>query len=227
MQISVIIPTLDEADRIGDSIAFLRASGFEEVVVSDGGSSDATAQIAWDSGAIVIQAPRGRGIQLQYGAAAATKAHLFFLHADSLPPADARHLIEATLSQRGVIAGCFRLSFDHKHLVLAIYATMSRINHAIFTYGDQGLFLSRATYDRVGGYSDAPLFEDVDILKRLARLGRVSKRQEPMMTSARRFLRDGIIKRELTSTGLILLYALGVSPQTLARWYRPEKAFRE
>ena len=104
---------------------------------------------------------------------------------------------------------------------------MSRINHPLFTYGDQGLFLSAATYEQIGGYSDAPLFEDVDILRRLVRFGQIIKRPEPMTTSARRFLRDGIMKRQLTSTFLVLLYAIGVSPQQLARWYRPEKAFRE
>ena len=104
---------------------------------------------------------------------------------------------------------------------------MSRINHPLFTYGDQGLFLSRATYDRIGGYSDAPLFEDVDILKRLRREGRLIKRDEPITTSARRFLRDGVVRREVTSIGLVLLYNAGVSPERLARWYRPEKSFRE
>jgi rSAM/selenodomain-associated transferase 2 len=227
MRISVVIPALDEADRISSLIEALHADGFKEVIVADGASSDATKAIASAAGALVVDAPRGRGKQLQCGAAAATGDHLFFIHADSVPPPDARRLIMQTLTKKRVVAGCFRLKFDDRHPVLTVFATVSRINHPLFTYGDQGLFLSRAMYDRVGGYSDAPVFEDVEILNRLRREGKFIKRSEPITTSARRFLRDGVVRREVTSFGLVLLYNMGVSPERIAHWYRAEKSFRE
>jgi rSAM/selenodomain-associated transferase 2 len=227
MRISVVIPALDEAERISSLIEALHSEGFDEIIVADGKSSDATQAIAADAGALVVAAPRGRGKQLQCGAAAATGDLLFFIHADSVPPAGARRLILQTLTRPLVVAGCFRLKFDHSHPVLTLFSTVSRINHPLFTYGDQGLFLSRAMYDRIGGYSDAPVFEDVEILNRLRREGKFIKRSEPITTSARRFLRDGVVRREVTSFGLVLLYNMGVSPERIARWYRPEKSFRE
>jgi len=227
MRVSVIIPTLDEAERIGALIAALKLQDFEEIVVADGGSQDATVERATAAGAVVISASRGRGHQLGAGARAASGDILFFVHADSVPPPGARRRTEASLEASGVSAGCFRLRFDGVHPLLGLYAFMSRINHGLFTYGDQGLFLLRSTYLRIGGYRDMPLFEDVDILQRLRRAGRIVKLSDAMVTSARRFLRDGVARRELLSAGLVALYHLGVSPQRLERWYRPEKQNRE
>jgi len=227
MSVSVIVPTLDEAERIGALIEALRFQGFEEVIVSDGASNDDTKGIAKSAGAIVVAAPRGRGKQLQRGAAAASCDGLFFLHADSMPPPNARALIALSLATPGVMAGCFRLVFDEPHPLLDFYALMSRINHDLFTFGDQGFFIGRATFERIGGYSEAPIFEDTDIVRRARRAGSFIKRSEPITTSARRFLRSGIVRRQLSNAVLVALYRLSVSPERLARWYRPEKAFRE
>jgi rSAM/selenodomain-associated transferase 2 len=225
--VSVIVPTLDEGDRIGDLIDTLRRDGFQEIVVADGGSSDATVKVARDSGALVVSAARGRGTQLGAGANAASGETLFFLHADSTPPRGANRSIETTLSRPDVAGGCFCLAFAERHPLLSFYATMSRINHTLFTYGDQGLFLRRSVFDRIGGYAVLPLFEDVEILTRLRRAGRFVKLQTPITTSARRFLRDGIARRELASMALVGLYHLGVPAARLERWYRPERAHRE
>lgn len=227
MRVSVIIPTLDEAERIAPLIDALRADSFDEVVVADGGSVDDTLERARAAGAIVVSAPRGRGKQLVAGANAATGDCLFFLHADSHPPTGARRIVAETLSAPDVIAGSFCLAFDRRHPLLSLYARFSRFNHSLFTYGDQGLFVSRRAYERTGGYSDAPLFEDVEFQNRLRRAGKFVKRSEPIVTSARRFLRDGVAWRELTSIGLVGLYHLGVSPERLERWYRPERRHRQ
>jgi len=227
LRISVIVPTLDEAERIGALIDALRRQGFDEIVVADGGSRDATVERATNAGAQVILSSRGRGQQLGAGARVASGEALFFVHADCLPPSGARNSIEARLAEVGVSAGCFRLAFDEAHPLLRLYAFMSRINHGLFTYGDQGLFLLRSTYLRIGGYRDMPLFEDVDILQRLRRAGRIVKLNQPMLTSARRLMRDGVAQRELMSAGLVALYHLGVSPERLEQWYRPEKPSRE
>ena len=227
MRVSVVIPTLDEAERIEAPIVGLIGQGFDEIVVADGGSCDATAALAAAAGAVVVSTLRGRGRQLGAGADAADGDILFFVHADSLPPADARRRIETALAKESVSAGCFSLTFDVAHPLLRFYAFMSRINHSLFTYGDQGLFLRRSTYLGIGGYRDLPLFEDVEILQRLRRMGRIVKLNAPMLTSARRFLRDGVARRELMSAGLVALYHLGVAPSRLERWYRPDKQGRE
>jgi rSAM/selenodomain-associated transferase 2 len=227
MRCSVIIPTLDEAERIGGLVAQLRQQGFDEIIVVDGGSKDATVACATAAGARVVSTSRGRGRQLGAGGSAANGDTLFFLHADSVPPADARALIETALAIEGVSAGCFRLTFDVAHPLLSFYGFMSRVNHSLFTYGDQGLFVRRAQYQRIGGYRDLPLFEDVDILKRLRHCGRIAKLEAPMVTSARRFLRDGVARREALSAALVALYHLGVPAAQLERWYRPDKLGRE
>jgi hypothetical protein len=131
------------------------------------------------------------------------------------------------LSTPRVAGGCFCLAFDERHPLLSLYAFMSRINHGLFTYGDQGLFVSRTTFDRIGGYAALPLFEDVEILGRLKRAGRFIKLQTPITTSARRFRRDGMARREIASMGLVALYHLGVPPAQLERWYRPERKHRQ
>ncbi len=227
MRISAVIPTLDEADRIGALIAALRRCGFDEIVVADGGSTDDTAPIAGDLGALVVTTQRGRGPQLGAGARAATGDALFFVHADSSPPEDARRMIMTTLSTPRVVGGCFCLAFDERHPLLSLYAFMSRINHGLFTYGDQGLFVRRTTFDSIGGYAALPLFEDVEILGRLKRAGRFVKLQTPITTSARRFRRDGMARREIASIALVGLYHLGVPAARLERWYRPERARRQ
>ena len=226
-RISVIIPTLDEEERIGGLIDVLRDGGFDDIIVADGASDDSTVKIARARGAEIVEAARGRGSQLRAGAAAATGDVLFFLHADCTPPEGARAAILETLSAPGVAAGSFSLAFDCPHALLRFYGAMSRLNHGLLTYGDQGLFLTRAAYARVGGFSAVPLFEDVDILRRLRRIGRVLKRPEPMMTSARRFLRDGMARRELKNVALVTLYHCGAPPRLLARWYGAARAARE
>lgn len=227
MAVSVIIPTLDEAERIGGLIEILHLQGFEEIIVADGGSCDDTRKIALNAGANVLHTPRGRGGQLQKGAASARCEHLFFLHADSTPPPLARSVIADSLSAPDIVAGSFRLAFDHKHPILRFYALMSRINHDLFTFGDQGFFIASDAYRRIGGFSDTPIFEDNDIVRRARKAGRFVKRPEPITTSARRFVADGIVRRQLANAFLLGLYRLGISPHHLARWYRPDRKSRK
>lgn len=227
MSVSVVIPTLDEAPRIAGLVRALLEDGFDEVIVADAASADGTAALAAAAGARTVAAARGRGGQLAAGAADARGDVLFFLHADTAPPPGARAMILNALAQPGVAAGCFPLAFDAAHPVLGFYAFMSRINHGLFTYGDQGLFLKRCTYAAVGGFASLPLFEDVDMVRRLRRQGRFVKQRAPVRTSARRFLRDGLVRRELANIALVALFHCGAPADRLARWYRAERAFRE
>jgi hypothetical protein len=117
------------------------------------------------------------------------------------------------------LAGSFSLRFDYQSPFLRLYARLSRINHILFTYGDQGLFMAQRTFEQVGGFSEIPLMEDVDIQKKLRKIGRFVKIGHPVVTSARRFVSSGIIRQQLINIGLVLLYHAGVSPSRLKRYY--------
>ncbi len=153
------------------------------------------------------------------GARQAQGEVLLFLHADTTLPANALLMIEETLVDSSVAAGCFSLEFDHPGKFFRILSIFSRINHPFFTYGDQGLFLRASTFRRIGGFKEIPVMEDVEIQERLRKIGTFIKLKEPVFTSARRYLRKGPLRQHLITTGVVLLYHLGVSPYFLGRRY--------
>lgn len=219
--LSVVIPCLNEADRLPQTLARVEAEGDGcEVVVVDGGSSDGTREVAAAHPAVrLVRAPRSRGVQLNAGAGAARGRSLFFLHADTLPPDAFAARILRVLGRPGVAAGSFRLAFDAGGPVLRFSSWCSRFNHPIFTYGDQGLFLRGATFERIGGYAPIPLFEDVEIQGRLRALGRFVKVAVPATTSARRFQTRGAVRQQVVNALLLSAFRAGVSPAALARLY--------
>lgn len=224
--VSVIIPTLNEAATIGvtlDRIARLRVE--HEVLVVDGGSSDDTVGIAQWCQARVLAAPTGRGSQMHTGAQAAAADVLWFLHADTRPPPGAgEHILEA-LADCSVVAGNFRLAFDGDSMGAAllsrIYPHLRRIG---LRYGDSGLFVRRSVYEKAGGFRPYPLFEDLDLIRRLSRFGRVVTVPCTLETSSRRFERRNFGAMFAHWTALQLLYWAGVSPYTLARYYSHVRA---
>ena len=129
-------------------------------------------------------------------------------------------MVRVTMGQSNVVAGSFSLCFDHPDPLLKLFARLSRINHILYTYGDQGLFLSRRTFARMGGFAETPLMEDVEIQKRLRQTGCFVKLNRSVVTSARRFLSHGVVRQQLLNTGLVCLYHAGVSPARLKRFYR-------
>ena len=221
MRISVIIPTLNEANHIGPLLSQLSAQDAFELIVCDGGSHDETVSIARSQGAMTLQSRPGRAVQLSTGAANATGEALFFLHADTVLPHDALAQIVRTLTKTPSASGSFCLAFAHNHPILRFYGACSRINSSWTTYGDQGLFMTRQTYDKIGGYRDLALLEDIDIQKRARRHGHFVKLPESLVTSPRRFLRDGIIKRQILNILIVCGYACGVSVAFLAKFYQP------
>jgi rSAM/selenodomain-associated transferase 2 len=218
--ISVIIPTLNEAAALPVLITQLQAQGFDEIIIADASTCDETAAAATRCRALCLpNLPKGRGAQMQAGAAIATGDVVFFLHADSYLPTGAHEAIRATMLDPKAIGGSFSLAFDKADWRLAFYAWCSRINLPITTYGDQGLFMARATFEQIGGFKPMPLLEDLDIQQRLRPLGRFVKLKAPITTSARRFVRRGIVRQQVLNVAIVLAYRLGVSPDTLARWY--------
>ena len=222
--ISVIIPTLNAAPFLARTLAPLVgavALGLvKQAIVADGGSDDDTIAIAEAAGCEVIACARGRGGQMRTGAAAAKADWLFFLHADtSLDDAwveEAARFIGGG-DQR---AAAFTLAFDDDsagaHWVVFWACVRARLWK--LPYGDQGLLISRALYDALGGYRDLPLMEDVDIVRRIG-ARRLSILRSRAITSAEKYRRDGYNKRAWRNLVLTARYLLGADPAKLARLY--------
>lgn len=221
MTLSVIIPVYNEAAGLARTLAAVQAlPGDLEVLVIDGGSRDDTVEIALRMGVRVASAPKGRAAQMNHGAALALGEVLLFLHADTLLPENAHALIAAALTQPGTVGGCFRLGFDDEHRLLRGIAFMTRFSCRLFHYGDQAFFVRAETFARLGGFRLYPLMEDLDFWLRLRRLGKAVVLPRGIVTSARRFLENGVVRQQLQNVLLVLLYLAGVSPEALARFYR-------
>lgn len=223
--ISVVVPTLNEAAVLGRTLAGL-PPGFCEVVVADGGSTDATAEIARAHGARVTVAQAGRGPQMNAGAQAARGGVLVFLHADTALPADAAGRIAAALADPRVVGGAFSLGIDSTDPRLGAIARAANLRTRLtgVPYGDQALFVRRGAFAAAGGFPAVPIMEDVALARALKRLGRVVLLPTRVRTSARRWEREGIVRTTLRNAALIGLYLLGVPPVRLARWYRDVRA---
>jgi rSAM/selenodomain-associated transferase 2 len=227
MRLSVIVPVLNEAEVIGTCLEALSAvPGLHELIIVDSNSTDATASIVLGKrpGApqMLVQAPRGRAHQMNAGAAAATGDALLFLHADCLLPASAAQYVATTLPRRGVAAGAFRtrtvvdLSTTERPLWLRLADMRSR--YTSLPYGDQGLFMTRDVFRRVGGFPDLPLMEDLEMSRRLRRMGRIERMPAEITVSGRRFLRHPL-RTALCMNLFPALYRCGVSPRVLERVY--------
>lgn len=222
--ISVLIPTLDEAQTLPALLAALNAERTKhETLVVDGGSRDVTVAIARDCGARVVRAAAGRGSQLCAGVSEARGDILLFLHADSIFPAGGLQGIEAALSSAPeIIGGNFRLLFDgdtrFSRWLTRLYA---RIRQFGLYYGDSGIFVRRSAYDAIGGFRPIPVMEDLDFVRRLERFGQTCCIREPaLITSSRRFKGRHPVKIVCGWIELHALFWLGVSPDRLAAIYK-------
>ena len=224
MKLTVIIPALNEAGRIGARLAELGAMpDVDEIVVVDGGSTDATVRIASaHRAARLIQAPRGRASQQNAGAARATGEVLLFLHADVSLPKDAAGAAKEALQDPAVVAGAFRTwtVADAAPSLLAplLHLADLRSRYTSLPYGDQAIFVRADAFRAVGGFPDQPLMEDLELSRRLGRLGRIRVLSSSVRVSGRRFLARPIFYT-LAVNVFPFLYALGVPPATLKRLY--------
>lgn len=224
--LSVVVPTLDEARRLPRLLDDLRALGDHvEVVVVDGGSRDGTPDRARAAGARVVSAPRGRGIQLRAGAREARGPWLLFLHAD------VRLTPEAASAVRGFLdratpdrAAYFPFALDARGAWWRLVEAGQRVRERLtgLVYGDQGLLVSRALYERAGGHPAWPLMEDVEVVDRIRRSGSLERLAPPLPSSPRRYLREGRLRGWLRNAALVTLFRLGVPPERLLRWYGSE-----
>ena len=215
--IAVVIPALNEEDRVAEAVRSVREDA--EVIVVDGGSMDRTCARAADAGADVITSSRGRGIQLDAGARIARGKWLVFLHADTRLE---RGWAEALRSLPGdVVGGAFRFALEPPRPAYRLLEVGVALRCRLFRlpYGDQGLFARREVYARIGGFRPLPLMEDVDLARRLARAGRLAFPRPRAFTSARRFERRGVVATSLRNLSLLALYSIGQGPERLARLY--------
>jgi len=215
--ISAIIPTLNAEAHLGTCLDALKDA--DELVVVDGGSRDYTVEVAARRGAKLLCAATGRGHQLSAGAEAAEGDWLLFLHADTVLQEGWRERAVAHIAASPDMAACFRFRLHSAawQARLIERGVAARVRMLRLPYGDQGLLISRKQYGKVGGYKLLPLFEDVDLVRRL---GRIRVLDADALTSPERWQRDGWFRRSAGNLGLMALYRLGVQPERIARLYR-------
>jgi rSAM/selenodomain-associated transferase 2 len=221
IEISIVIPTLDEATSLAQTLIAARERGGRELIVADGDSRDATRDVAARLADAVVVAPRGRAAQMNAGAAVARGDVLLFLHADTHLPLGFADAIAHALDDPAVVGGYFAVALDapgwRYGLIGRLISGRSRLTGV--ATGDQAIFVRRPVFEALGGFAPLPLMEDIDLVRRLKRRGRVAALRERVVTSARRWERHGFWRTVLLMWTLRLAYYAGVSPETLARWY--------
>jgi rSAM/selenodomain-associated transferase 2 len=222
--ISIIIPTYNEADQIAGTIGKLiniTANKDVEIIVSDGGSTDQTMQLAKDSGAIVSLSQRkGRAAQMNAGAAISKGDMLYFLHADTLPPESfLADIIKAV--EQGYDAGCFMLSFNYSHWFLKANCWFTRFDITAVRFGDQSLFVTKVAFEHTDGFCELNIvLEDQELIKRLRKIVRFKVVKNAVTTSARKYLENGIYKTQGIFFFIYFLYRIGFSQQKLVSTYK-------
>lgn len=226
MTISVIIPAVDEREELPATIASLLALRPKphDIIVADGGSTDGTREWLAEQAAaralVAVDAPRGRGPQMNAGAAAARGDALLFLHADARLATDALERIERVLAEERVTGGAFTIRFrpepgSPRSMPLVAAGINTRTVVTRTATGDQAIFTRRSLFDELGGYRAWPLFEDCDLVERLKRRGRFVILREPVEISDRRYARFGPWRTTMLMWRLRLRYWRGESPESL------------
>jgi rSAM/selenodomain-associated transferase 2/rSAM/selenodomain-associated transferase 1 len=218
--LSIIIPVLNEQAALSALLPELNQLSRVEVIVADGGSVDDSLEVARRLGATVVSSRKGRGRQLNAGAALASGDTLLFLHSDSKLPANFRDSIDAVLG-RGCVAGAFQLAIDdpRRSLRCVEWGVNLRSKWLKSPYGDQGIFVRADTFFALNGFAQWPLLEDVDLVRRVRAKGSLGIVDATILTSARRWRKLGVIRTSLINHCVIVGYLLGISPARLARWY--------
>ena len=221
MLISIVTPTLNEETTLPHRATELAAQTPPwEWIVADGGSRDATISVGTSLGARVVASPRGRGLQLNAGAALAQGEVLLFLHADTVLPPGSLEAIRAALVEPRLIGGNFDLRFEGEDRASQVLTGLNRAQRRLFNvyYGDSAIFVRREVFESLGGFRDYPIMEDYDFVQRMKRLGKTTCLPLTVTTSARRY-RGRIVKTAAIWGSIFLLYNLGVPPSRLVRLY--------
>lgn len=225
-EISIIIPALREAEGINNVIRHIRslaAGDRAEVIVVDGDPAGSTINAIRDAQVVRTLSETGRAIQMNKGAALASGDMLLFLHADTLLPPNAFSLIRAALVDSGFVGGAFDLGIQTNRKIFRIterYVAL-RTRLTKIPFGDQAIFIRREYFERMGGFKPIPIMEDVELMARIRKRGDAIRTiPEKVMTSARRWEKEGVLFVTLRNWMLQLLYIAGVSPERLSRFYK-------
>lgn len=219
--VSVIIPAIDEAVAIGAAIDSAQTAGADEVILADGGSGDATVEIAESRGAQVVCSAPGRGVQQNAGARQASGDVMLFLHADCCLPPSGLLELRQQLVRTEAVGGWFRQRIDDPRRIYRWIEAGNdlRARRLRWAYGDQAIFVRSAVFRAIGGFPEIPLMEDLYLMKRLKSEGQMICLEPPLTVSARRWKQRGTVIQTLRNWSMLLAVHLGVSPQTLARHY--------
>ncbi len=220
MKLSVVIPALNEADRIVGAIESARAPDVEILVV-DGGSRDATRKLAANAGARVVNSPPGRAEQLAVGVRESCGDPIVLLHADTRLPSGFHRAIESALEDAGTIGGAFRMRFDEAGWGLRVVEWGVNLRVAAFglPYGDQAIFLRRRTLEAIGGIPRTPIMEDLDLVKAMRGCGRFAQLDLAVTTSARRYRAHGVARTLFRNTLAAVAWLIDVDRRRFANWY--------
>ncbi|MDD4169233.1 MAG: TIGR04283 family arsenosugar biosynthesis glycosyltransferase [Desulfotomaculaceae bacterium] len=221
LNISVIIPTYNEAGTIKSTIEHLKSlNDIHEIIIVDGGSTDSTLSLM-SEGVKLIAAQKGRAVQMNAGAFAASGEILLFLHSDTRLPSDGPQQIKAAFSNQNVVGGAFKLKFDHPGLFFYLTALGSNLRAGLtgFYFGDQTIFARRKDFLQIEGYPEVELMEDWIFSRKLRLMGKTVLLKGPVLTSARRWLTYGKWRTTWLMHKIKFLYLLGVSPADLKRMY--------
>jgi rSAM/selenodomain-associated transferase 2 len=219
--ISIIIPVLNEALIIEDTLMRLQDNLNIETIVVDGGSQDNTLELAKKMGAKAIVSRSGRAKQMNAGAAIAAGEILLFLHADTRLPQGYQTIVERTLSHPKTVAGAFLLNIEGKSRSLRLVEILVNWRSHLFSlpYGDQGIFLKTDLFRELGGFADLAIMEDFEMIQRLKQRGNIKIAPAAVITSSRRWEKLGVLRTTTINQMMIIGYYLGISPLKLKEFY--------
>ncbi len=221
MKISILIPTLNEALILEDSLRAISDLNPHEIIVIDGGSTDSTASVARNFATWTITSTPGRANQMNAGAKIATGDLLLFIHADSKLTQQSFSRMRKAMVLNGPAGGAFSLQIESEKASLKVISLLAtwRAKYLNLVYGDQAIFVRTEIFQKMGGFSPLPICEDLDFFRRLSRQGRVILLKEKTHTSARRWKAEGVLYTTIRNITIGGLFLIGFSPQTLSKWY--------